>query len=440
MEQIGTYVIYIIMVCALAGAFAALKDDQSGLGKEFVEGLYSIGPIFLPVAGIMASVPYLSLFIKSVFGPIFSAIGADPAIAATTIIAIDMGGYQLAQSLAGTHEAWVIAIVIGFLSGPTIVFSIPVGLAMLRKADHKYMALGVMSGLLSIPIGALLSCAAVTYFDPLIRETVATAGDPTRHIDLSYTQVAANLLPLTVFCIALAAGLRLMPDLMIKAFLWFGRLMYGAITLVVVFSIIQYFTGIPGKLLGGWGFAPIIADAEDQFRALEIAGYIAIMLAGAFPMVYLIKRHLAAPMELLGHRMGLESTGAAGILAAAANILALFRLVGDMRAKDKVLCIAFSVCAAFAFGDHLAFSANFQPSLIPIILLGKLGGGCIGFLLAHWLSVPTAERLEREEAGKAQEATADTRLATALWEPETVARPLDHVFPHDIVGARKDAE
>jgi ethanolamine transporter len=152
-------------------------------------------------------------------------------------------------------------------------------------------------------------------------------------------------------------------------------------------------------LFGWWGFDPIIADQQDQLRALEVAGYIGTMLAGAFPMVYLIKRYLARPMDVIGRRMGLESAGAAGLLAAVANILAMFRLVRDMRPKDKVLNIAFAVCAAFLFGDHLAFTANFQPNLIPAVMLGKLGGGTAAFLLAYWLSVPKALELEQQQFG-----------------------------------------
>ena len=52
----------------------------------------------------MASVPFLATAIRVIVGPIFSAIGTDPSIAATTIIATDMGGYQLAHSLANTNE------------------------------------------------------------------------------------------------------------------------------------------------------------------------------------------------------------------------------------------------------------------------------------------------------------------------------------------------
>lgn len=82
-----------------------------------------------------------------------------------------------------------------------------------------------------------------------------------------------------------------------------------------------------------------------------------------------------------------------------ANILAMFRLIRDMQPKDKVLNIAFAVCAAFLFGDHLAFTANFQPNLIPAVMLGKLGGGMAAFLLAFRLSVPKALALEKQQFG-----------------------------------------
>lgn len=400
MASAGDYVVYLIMACLALGAVAAIRNDQEGLGKEFMEGLYSIGPIFVPVAGIMASVPYLSQAITAVVGPLFASIGADPAIAGTTIIAMDMGGYQLAEALSQSKEGWLMALVVGSMSGSTIVFSIPVGLAMLAKSDHKYMALGVMSGLLSIPIGVLCSSVFLMLSDPDVRGVISTSGDPTLHLNLSIGMILANLAPLTIFCIALVIGLKMVPDVMIRGFLLLARLMHISIVLVLACSIIEYFTGVFSAVFGAWGFDPIIADADDQVRALEVAGYIGIMLAGAFPMVYLIKKYLAKPMEKFGRIFGLHSTGAAGLLAGAANILAMYRLIGDMPAKDKVLCISFAVCAAFMFGDHLAFIANFQPSMIPTILFGKIIGGACGFVFAIWLSVPKARQLEAEDQAK----------------------------------------
>ena len=130
MAQIGTFVIYIIMICAVIGAIASIVDSDSPLGREFSAGLHAIGYIFIPVAGIMASIPYLSAFVDAVAGPLFHAVGADPAMAATSIIAVDMGGYQLAKALAQSQEGWIMASVTGFMAGATIIFTIPVGLAL----------------------------------------------------------------------------------------------------------------------------------------------------------------------------------------------------------------------------------------------------------------------------------------------------------------------
>lgn len=397
MEKVGTYILYVIMACAVLGAIAAIRNDEEGLGREFLEGLHSIGPIFVPVAGIMAAVPYLSIMVKAVFGPAFSAIGADPAIAATTFIAVDMGGYQLAEALAVTKEGWIMAMVTGYMAGATIVFSIPVGLTMLEKRDHKYLALGVMSGILSIPVGVLITSSILAFTKTKVRALISTDAEATYQLALSFGSIMVNLLPLIVICVAIAAGLRYFPDKMIKGFMWFGKGMDTAIKLVLVMSIVQYFTGVFTTIFGSWGFAPIIADAEDQFRALEIAGYIGIMLAGAFPMVYLINKYLSKPLAAIGEKLGMSSVGSAGILAGAANILALFRLIKDMPARDKVICIAFGVTAAFTFGDHLAFTANFQPTMILPLMIGKLGGGVIAILLALRLSVPRARQLELEE-------------------------------------------
>ncbi|VDC19815.1 ethanolamine utilization protein EutH [Pseudogemmobacter humi] len=386
MANIGQYVIYIIMICAVIGAIAAIIDSESPLGKEFTAGLHSIGHIFIPVAGIMAAIPYLSAMISATLGPVFSAVGADPAMAATSLIAVDMGGYQLAAALAQSPEGWIIASLTGFMAGATIIFSIPVGLAMLDKKDHHYMALGVMCGVLSIPIGVLVSSLILMGMEAGIRPDVNTAGDATQALALTVSQIMLNLAPLAVFCVVLAVCLWFLPDLMIRLFLTFGRLMYAAITLVLVFSIVEYFTGFFAWAFGSWGFAPIIADAEDQFRALEIAGYIGIMLSGAFPMVWLMNRFLQKPMAAVGSWLGLSPAGTTGLLAASANILAMFRLIADMPPRDKVLVIAFAVCGAFMFGDHLAFSANFQPTIILPLLLGKLIGGVAGFSFAAMLA------------------------------------------------------
>jgi ethanolamine transporter len=401
MEMIGTVVIWIIMACAFVGCIASVIKPESSLGKEFVAGIDAIGPIFLPVAGIMAASPYLTRFVKFAFGPAFSAVGADPAMAATTFIAVDMGGYQLANDLAATKESWMMAMMTGYMGGATIVFTIPVALKMLVKRDQKYLALGTMCGLLAIPIGVLVSSAVIALSNPRIRDVIATSGEARYQLALSFGQIFLNLIPLIIICVALAAGLMFIPDGMIKGFTIFGRFLESALKIVLVLVVIEYFTGA-FSWLGGkigyqfFGFEPVIADEVDNFRALEVSGYIGIMLCGAFPMVYLIKTYLARPLGAFGKLFGLSSDATAGILAAAANVLACLAMIKDLRAKDKVICLSFAVCSAFLFGDHLSFTANFQPTLIVPVMVGKIAGGIMGIVFAFLLAIKKAEQLERD--------------------------------------------
>lgn len=398
MELFGQIVVYIIMACAVAGCIASVIKPESELGQEFVAGIDSIGPIFLPVAGIMASAPYLTAFVSNVFGPAFSFLGADPSMAATTFIAVDMGGYQLADALAETRESWIMAMMTGYMGGATIVFTIPVALKMLEKRDRRYLALGIMSGLLAIPIGVFVASAIIALAHPVIHEAVSTNAEATYQVMLSFGQIGVNLIPLIVVCVLLALGLKFIPDAMIKGFTVFGRVLESALKIVFVLVVVEYFTGLGTTILGdAFGFDPIIADDEDIFRALETSGAIGMMLCGAFPMVYLIKRYLSKPLAKIGGLAHLSSDATTGLLAAAANVLAALAMVKDLKARDKVIVISFAVCCAFLFGDHLSFTANFQPSLIAAVMGGKIVGGICAIVFAFLLAVKKAEQLEAED-------------------------------------------
>ena len=347
MELFGQIVIYIIMACALVGCFASIFKEESQLGKEFLAGFEAIGSIFIPVAGIMAAAPYLTWFVSHIFGPLYELVGADPSMAATTFIAVDMGGYQLAEALAATKESWIMAMMTGFMAGATIVFSIPVALKMLKKEDRRYLAMGEMVGFITIPVGVFVSSVIIALTNPMIRETISTNGEATYQLALSFWLIFRNLIPLVIICGAIALGLYFIPEKMIKGFNVFGKAMDTALRIVLVLCVVEYFTGIFSKIFGTWGFEPIIADEIDINRALEISGYIGIMLCGAFPMVYLIKTYLAKPLDKVGRKVGLSAEATTGILAATANVLALFAIVQDLKPNDKVKCIAYSVCCAF---------------------------------------------------------------------------------------------
>lgn len=157
MAEFGNFIIYIIMAGTLIGALASIVKPEGELGREFVNGIHAIGPVFLAQAGIMAAIPIISYLIMYSIGPFFSALGSDASIAALAVIAVDMGGYQLADAIAANRDMWIVAMLVGYTSGASIVYLIPVGLIMLNRDDHKYLALGAMAGLISIPFAVLIA-------------------------------------------------------------------------------------------------------------------------------------------------------------------------------------------------------------------------------------------------------------------------------------------
>ncbi|PFG31179.1 ethanolamine utilization protein EutH [Paramicrobacterium agarici] len=393
MAEVGTWIVYVIMAFVVIGAIAAIRNPDRGLGREFIEGLHTIGPIFIPVAGTMATIPYLARFIESVIGPGLKSIGADPSIAAG-LIATDMGGYQLAEATSISPASWIMASTLGFTLGCTLVFTIPVGLSMLPRRDHKYMALGILAGVITIPLSGFITMALLIVTQTALRPNIATTGEASWVFEMQWSELLLNLIPIVAVVTLIALGLRFLPNAMLTAFKWFGRILDIIIKVVLALSIVEYFTGLFTTVLGGWGFDPIIADEVDQFRALEVAGYCGLILAGAFPLVYVLRTYGQKPLGKVGKLFGVSTDVTAGILATCANVIALLRLIPAFAPKDKVLCIAFMVCGTDVLGGHLAYAANVQPTMLGPLLIGKFLAGVIAMLLAAWLALPTARRLE----------------------------------------------
>lgn len=402
MELFGNFVIYLIMIGVFIGALSSIFKPESQLGKEFIGGIHSIGPVFLAQAGIMVAIPILSVTISNLLGPIFASMGSDVSIAALAIIAVDMGGYQLADALTANRDIWITASIVGYTSGATIVYLIPVGLTMLKQKDHKYLALGAMAGLISIPFGVLIALMISTLGNIPIRDIISTNSQALHYLTIDFISALKLLIPLFVFCFILAAGLKYLPNLMVKIFLFFGKIMDFFIKMMLALSIIEYFTGVFSVIFGSWILDPLFADESNLFRAIEIAGYIGVMLAGTFPICYLFQKYAKKPMGWLAKQLKLSETGAIGFIFVFANIIAVYHLFNKMKARDKVICVALGVCAQALIGDHLAFTANFQPTLILPIFLGKLLGGLIAVLLAIKFSMPSAIKYEQEELLKAQ--------------------------------------
>lgn len=347
--------IAVMAAFAVAGAIDRIFGNRWGLGKEFEEGILAMGSLALAMVGIVCLAPVLASLLKPVIVPVFAFLGADPAMFAGTILACDMGGGALAVELAASHQAAMLGgVLTGSMLGATVVFTIPVAMGILEEKDRPVMAQGILCGIVTIPLGVLAGGL--------------TAGFP-------IGMVLRNLIPIVIIAALIALGLWRAENAMVRGFEVFGKLVVAVVTVGLAAAVVEALTGfviIPGM-------API----SDGF---ETVGTIAIVLAGAFPLVFVITKLLRKPLMAAGRWLGINDAAAAGLIASLANSIATFGMVKDMNRRGKVVNIAFAVSAAFVFGDHLGFTAGFAPEMIGPMIVGKLVGGVSAIAVAMWLT------------------------------------------------------
>ena len=340
---------------AVLGAVDRIAGNRFGLGKEFEEGILAMGSLAMAMLGIITLAPVLAALLRPVVVPVFSFLGADPAMFAGTILACDMGGGALAQQLTADSQAAVLGgVICGSMLGATIVFTIPVALGILDESDRPAMAKGILCGIVTIPVGILAGGLV--------------AGFP-------IVMVLRNLVPIVLIATLIALGLWKAEKAMIRGFAVFGKGVVAMITAGLALAIVEALTG--------FAILPGMAPIEDGFHTV---GEIAIVLAGAFPLVFVLTRLLQKPLGKLGGRLGINDKAAAGLVASLANSIATFGMVREMDYRGKVVNIAFAVSAAFVFGDHLGFAAGFAPEALPAMIAGKLAGGISAVAVALWLT------------------------------------------------------
>ena len=348
-------IIWIMAVFAVLGALDRIFGGRLGIGKEFEEGILAMGSLALAMIGVITLAPVLAAVLKPVIVPVYRFLGADPAMFAGTILACDMGGGSLARELTADPQAALLGgVLTGSMLGATVVFTIPVAMGILRAEDRGFMAKGILCGIVTVPVGILVGGLV--------------AGFP-------IFMVLRNLVPIVLIAALIALGLWKFEKAMIKGFGLFGKAVIALITVGLVAAIVEALTG--------FAVIPGMNPIEDGFHTV---GEIAIVLAGAFPLVYVLTKLLRKPLLKLGRLLGINDAAAGGLVASLANSIATFGMVKQMDDRGKVVNVAFAVSAAFVFGDHLGFTAGFAPEMLPAMILGKLSGGITAVAVALLLT------------------------------------------------------
>ncbi len=344
----------IMAVFAVIGALDKITGNHLKLGDEFEKGIMTLGPLSLSMIGMMTIAPALADLLIPVITPVANLFGFDPSALAGILIANDMGGAALADSIAtdkllGSFHGLCVAAMLG----ATISFTIPVALRSSKKEHHDDVLLGLLCGISTIPVGCFVS-GLVMGINPIT--------------------VILNLLPAILISVIIIIGLLKFQKVTVKVFSVFGKIISILITCGLALGIFQQLTG---KVILE-NTAPIMESAATVFT-------ICITLAGTFPLIAIISKLLKKPLSVLGNKLELDDTSVVGLIATLANSIATMESADRMNRKGRILNLAFAVSAAFVFGDHLAFTLSYNAEHIVPVIIGKLVAGFTALVVASIL-------------------------------------------------------
>jgi ethanolamine transporter len=205
-------------------------------------------------------------------------------------------------------------------------------------------------------------------------------------LGIGLLDVILNLTPIIIIAIVIALGLLFAPNVAVKIFSILGVAMKVIITVGLALGIVRFLTGI--EVIKG------LATIEEGAAVCLNA---ALVMTGAFPLIYIISRLLKRPIQRVGRAAQINEVSAVGFVSTLATSVTTFGMMDDMDKKGILLNSAFAVSAAFTFAGHMAFTMAFPGSdgaYIGAMIAGKLISGVFALALAviiHKRQTPKAQ-------------------------------------------------
>lgn len=334
----------VMAVFAVIGAVDKITGNRLKLGNEFEKGIMTLGPLSLSMLGMMTLAPALADLLIPIITPVAEFIGFDPSAIAGILIANDMGGASLADSVASDPLLGAFhGLCVSAMLGATVSFTIPFALTATKEEHRNDVLLGLLCGIVTIPVGCFVSGIIM---------------------GITPKSLLINLSPAILISAVIVTGLLKLPVITVRIFSVFGKFISALITCGLALGIFQALTG--KTILRNT--APLSESALTVFT-------ICITLAGTFPLIALISRIFKKPLLALGKKTGLDETAVIGLVSTLANSIPTFEMSHKMNRNGRVMNCAFAVSAAFVFGDHLAFTLSYNPKYILPVIVGKLAAG-----------------------------------------------------------------
>ena len=341
----------IILAFSALGAVDWLIGNKIGVGKEFERAFLLFCPLALSMLGMIVIAPAVGVWLSPLFDGFYALFGIDPSIIPASLLANDMGGAVLAQSvsknaLIGNYNAFVVSSMMGCV----ISFTLPFSLGLVRKEQYPQLFVGLLCGIATIPVG----CLAAGLF-----------------CRVPFGVLLLDLLPLILIGGLITLALLFFKTVCIKCFAVLGHVMRAISLAGLACAIFTFLTGV------------VITPHFDTLQnGALLCANACVTLSGALPLMYLLTKLLHKPLNALGTVIGINDVSAIAFLGTLVTNAPTFGTMEKMDKKGTALNAAFAVSASFALGDHLAFTMAYDSAYVLPMMLGKLVSGICAVLLA----------------------------------------------------------
>jgi len=354
----------LMAVFFILGALDRLLGSKFGLGAEFERAFGLMGPTALSVVGLLVLAPVLADFLQKIIAPVFELIGADTGMFPGMLMSSEIS-YPLAAEMASSQQmAAFSGIIVGSVMGAVLSFSIPVACGLIRKQDYRFFATGILAGYIFNPVASFIGGLSM---------------------GLSPAVVLINLIPVIVVALILITGLALKPELMIRIFRAFSKLLMAIITVGLAAAAVEAMTG----LVVIQGMNPI----SDGFRTV---GTIILSIGGSMPLLYVLGKLLTRPLKRFAELLGINEICSLNILVGLTSIVPGYSSYEKMNGKGKIIFSALTASAIPMLGCHLGFTASVDTGMIMPMLLSRACAGIFAVISASFFAGRIFSRGELE--------------------------------------------
>lgn len=342
--------LYIMIAFSVLAGLDSMLGNKYGIGIKFEEGFTSMGGMALSIIGIYTLSPIIGRLVLPVLNPLANLLKTDPSVFMGSLLAVDLGGYltsvEVAKSVAvGQFNGLILASMLG----TTISFTVPIALRLISPSSFKYFAKGVLAGIITIPLGLVV--AGLMMKVPI-------------------EDLFLNLIPVILFSLIIVFGIKKSFEKVLKVFTFIGKAILLISTIGLLLSILEFMFGI------------IILEGMLPFEeALIVVGKIAIILSGAYPLIFYISTKMQRPLKNISLKYDLDEYSVLGLISSTVNNVPMIGVYDKMNWKGQIINAAFTVSGSFVFGGQLGYVSSLSRESVNPFIASKLVAGISAILL-----------------------------------------------------------